>query len=118
MAKKFFVGKHSGEVVEVEARSLSGAMKKSGWAKEEIVSVSLVKPAPTRFCSLIEGGVKVVLEGGAEMSGEVEQINEAFKAMGYGAIKVRVNLMSQKPYVEAAGTPGYCSPASEAYWSM
>jgi hypothetical protein len=30
----------------------------------------------------------------------------------------RVNLMSGKTFTEARGTPGYCSPASEAYWSM
>jgi hypothetical protein len=30
----------------------------------------------------------------------------------------RVNLMSGKEFQEARGTPNYCSPASEAYWSM
>jgi hypothetical protein len=30
----------------------------------------------------------------------------------------RVNLMSGKEYQEPSNTPGYCSPASEAYWSM
>lgn len=30
----------------------------------------------------------------------------------------RVNLMSGKTYMEAENTPNYCSPASEAYWSM
>ena len=31
---------------------------------------------------------------------------------------VRVNLQSGKYFVEDADTPNYCSPASEAYWSM
>ena len=30
----------------------------------------------------------------------------------------RINLMTGKPYMEAEDTPRYCSPASEAYWSM
>ena len=30
----------------------------------------------------------------------------------------RVNLMSGQKYTEASNTPGYCSPSSEAYWSM
>jgi len=30
----------------------------------------------------------------------------------------RVNLMSGKTYLEPVNTPNYCSPASEAYWSM
>lgn len=30
----------------------------------------------------------------------------------------RVNLMTGKKYMEKSNTPNYCSPASEAYWSM
>ena len=30
----------------------------------------------------------------------------------------RINLMSGLPFEEAEDTPGFCSPASEAYWSM
>jgi len=30
----------------------------------------------------------------------------------------RVNLMSGKKYMEDVNTPRFCSPASEAYWSM
>ncbi len=30
----------------------------------------------------------------------------------------RTNLMSGKKYMEPSNTPNYCSPASEAYWSM
>ena len=30
----------------------------------------------------------------------------------------RTNLMSGKKYMESINTPGYMSPASEAYWSM
>lgn len=30
----------------------------------------------------------------------------------------RINLMTGQPYMEAEDTPNFCSPASEAYWSM
>jgi hypothetical protein len=30
----------------------------------------------------------------------------------------RVNMMSGKKYLEPSNTPNYCSPSSEAYWSM
>lgn len=30
----------------------------------------------------------------------------------------RTNLISGKTFMEASNTPGYCSPSSEAYWSM
>lgn len=30
----------------------------------------------------------------------------------------RVNLMTGKTFRESVNTPGYCSPSSEAYWSM
>lgn len=31
---------------------------------------------------------------------------------------LRVNLLTGKEYYEAVNTPNYCSPSSEAYWSM
>jgi hypothetical protein len=30
----------------------------------------------------------------------------------------KTNLLSGKEYQEASNTPGFCSPSSEAYWSM
>jgi hypothetical protein len=30
----------------------------------------------------------------------------------------KTNLMSGKKYMESVNTPNYCSPSSEAYWSM
>lgn len=30
----------------------------------------------------------------------------------------KTNLMTGKKYMESINTPNYCSPASEAYWSM
>lgn len=31
---------------------------------------------------------------------------------------IRTNLLSGKEYMESVNTPSYCSPSSEAYWSM
>lgn len=39
-------------------------------------------------------------------------------AQNIEAMVERVNLMSGKKYIESVNTPNYCSPASEAYWSM
>jgi hypothetical protein len=39
----------------------------------------------------------------------------------YGRIEgmvERTNLLSGQKYMEAVNTPSYCSPSSEAYWSM
>lgn len=42
-----------------------------------------------------------------------------FKAIKFPVKMVqRVNLMSGRTYWEAEDTPGFCSPSSEAYWSM
>ena len=119
MAKKFSVEHIEGETQIVEAKSLNGAIKKSGYDLKNVVSVGAVKPAPTSWCKLIEGKkIKVALPGGAEMIGSEEQVNTVFTLMGYGEIKIAINMMSQGAYIEAVGTPGYCSPSSEAYWSM
>jgi len=43
---------------------------------------------------------------------------EAFREEFPVKMVERVNIMSGKTYMEAENTPGYMSPASEAYWSM
>ena len=43
---------------------------------------------------------------------------EAFREEFPVKMVTRKNLMSGKEYQEAENTPGYLSPASEAYWSM
>lgn len=53
-------------------------------------------------------------------NGKVETFpsyKQAHQAWGAQMVE-RTNLMSGKPYMEALGTPRYCSPSSEAYWSM
>ena len=119
MASKFFVTKSGGEIIEVEARSLSGALKKGG---SEAIAVALVKPAPTSWCSLVEESiystVTIAFPWDGEMTASVEAANGMFAAMGYGPITIKTNMMSGKEYIEAVGTPRYCSPSSEAYWSM
>jgi hypothetical protein len=43
--------------------------------------------------------------------------NEEYEAE-YGVLVERENLMSGNKFLERRDTPGYLSPASEAYWSM
>jgi hypothetical protein len=43
---------------------------------------------------------------------------EAFREEHPVKMVTRRNMMSGKEYQEAENTPGYLSPASEAYWSM
>jgi hypothetical protein len=45
-------------------------------------------------------------------------LNEAEYEHTYGQMVQRTNIMSGKTYWERKDTPGYMSPASEAYWSM
>ena len=129
MAKvqKFLVGNWAGATAEVEARSLSGALKAAATCLgSAVASVSAVKPPPTSWCKVVcqsSNGigyeeVKVSFPGGGEMIGSVEAVNAIFAAMGYGAIKIARNMMSGQEYIEAVGAPSYCSPSSEAYWSM
>lgn len=45
--------------------------------------------------------------------------HDAVHVADYKPVMVeRHNLMSGLPYMEDINTPNYCSPASEAYWSM
>ena len=44
---------------------------------------------------------------------------ERYQALSGDTLQVtKTNLMSGQEYQEAKGTPNFCSPASEAYWSM
>jgi hypothetical protein len=43
---------------------------------------------------------------------------QAFREAHPVKMVTRINLMSGLPFEEAEDTPNFCSPASEAYWSM
>lgn len=50
-----------------------------------------------------------------------EEMSIASTADFYGGIEKQVektNLLSGEKYMESVNTPSYCSPSSEAYWSM
>lgn len=54
-------------------------------------------------------------------AGRVMQLEVADTVTYYNTIEqmvARVNLVSGQEYNESVNTPNYCSPASEAYWSM
>lgn len=80
-------------------------------------------PAPTNLCqiavsSTIGEGIAFYPKTGGEFVGTVDQVNALLAAMNYHPVAIRSNMMSGLRYIEAQGTPNYCSPASEAYWSM
>jgi hypothetical protein len=54
------------------------------------------------------------------VSGKVETFpshKQAVRAWGAQMVE-KTNLLSGKTYMESLDTPRYCSPSSEAYWSM
>jgi hypothetical protein len=68
------------------------------------------------------GAAKAAISKAAKL-GKIVASEYAVAESGYFAAKLdkmveRVNLMSGKPYMESVNCPNYCSPASEAYWSM
>lgn len=47
-----------------------------------------------------------------------EKRKQGFKVMVFETYVTRKNLMGGREYRERYDTPYYCSPSSEAYWSM
>jgi hypothetical protein len=64
-----------------------------------------------------DGTIVFDLPSGGTFTGNLWDVNALLMAMGYGKVAVRTNLMSRKEFIEAEGTPYYCSPSSETYWS-
>ncbi len=46
------------------------------------------------------------------------RVSEGFRYEIHETYVTRVNMMGGKEYQERYDTPRYCSPSSEAYWSM
>lgn len=75
---------------KIEATSMANAVKKSGWAKEEVVLVAALKPAPTSQCELFTSGkIAFYPETGGEIVGTEEQVNAVLAMMGYHGVRVR-----------------------------
>lgn len=50
---------------------------------------------------------------------DLHKTHSPVHAIDYKPVMVeRTNLMSGLSYMEDINTPGYCSPASESYWSL
>jgi len=102
-----------GELADLHAAHVAGYDVKS------------LKPAPTSRMELVGehpsplAHIVYRLESGGVFTGTVPEINALLLATGYARIAVRRNLMPPRAaFIEALGTPIYCSPASESYWSM
>jgi len=118
--------KETGEVLRTPARSV-------GMFVTNYKSLSAAKAALTRLGkkgklgALVEF-VKRTNKHGMEISDRVETpyVKEDFAVADVDTYREvfpvkmveKVNLMSGKKYMEADNTPGFMSPASEAYWSM
>ncbi len=114
--------KETGETLRARARSV-------GCYINNYKTESAAKAALTRLDKKGLLGQKVIISGlGSNGQGEVikHYVKDDFKVADVDTfrdefpIKMvdRVNLMSGKNYLEYENTPNYCSPASEAYWSM
>jgi hypothetical protein len=116
---KYRITCSSGAYKEIETRGgYATAVKKSGFSDCSIATVARMRVAPFLYQLKTEGMIEVTLDSGAVMIGSLEQINKTLSAMGYETVAIRANLRSGKKFIEAENTPGYLSPASEAYWSM
>lgn len=89
----------------------------------EVESTRIATPKPygkeTYATEAAAKAAKTRMEKGKRWAGKELVVAElsVYKLCVEKMVK-RVNLMSGKEYYESVNTPNYCSPASEAYWSM
>ena len=111
--------KHNGKVLSTRARS-------AGMFVRNYKSAPAAKAALTRIDK--KGGLGVEKTWNDEAKDydvrvwvkddfAVASVDEHEELFPVKMVK-RINMMSGKEYWEAENTPNYCSPASEAYWSM
>jgi len=89
-------------VYEVESTRIATEKR---WGKENYATEAAAKAAKTRMA-----------KKGKHPELAVADIN-TYRTSIEKQVK-RVNMMSGKEYYESVNTPNYCSPSSEAYWSM
>lgn len=82
------------------------------WGKESYKTEAAAKAARTRMLRKLKMG-KPIWKPEDLAVAEANHYSKNIEKM----VK-RVNMMSGKEYYESVNTPNYCSPASEAYWSM
>jgi hypothetical protein len=89
----------------------------------EVESTRIATPKPYgKEYYATEGAAKAAktrMEKGKRWAGKELAVAEAdmYRTLIAKMVK-KVNLMSGQEYWESVNTPNYCSPASEAYWSM
>ena len=111
--------KHNGKILSTRARS-------AGMFVRNYKTESAAKAALTRIDKKGGLGLEKTWNEDAQAYDVCEWIKDDFAVASVDKheelfpVKMveRVNLMSGKTYLEAENTPNYCSPASEAYWSM
>ena len=89
---------------------------KNHWLPSKYKTERAAKAQCTRLNREYTGYELVVVDGKDVVQWKVMSVAEYSKR----PVKMveRVNLMSGEKYMEAEDTPNFCSPASEAYWSM
>lgn len=119
MKKSYRVTHTSGafEVVETTG-GIAAAIGKSGFPRIAVVSAVQMHEPGMSWEYLGEGRMKLTFESGAVLAGTEEQVNPVIAVMGFKPLAIRRNIVGGLPYIEPKSTPGYLSPASEAYWSM
>ncbi len=89
----------------------------------EVESTRIATPKPYgKEYYATEGAAKAAktrMEKGKRWDGKQLEVAEitVYKTLIEKMVE-RTNLMSGKKYMESVNTPNYCSPSSEAYWSM
>jgi hypothetical protein len=85
------------------------------YGKESYQTEAAAKSARTR---LLRKGKRINGQHVVYKPEDLAVAEARFYAQNIEKMVERVNMMSGKKYIESINTPNYCSPASEAYWSM
>lgn len=118
MTKTFRVTHHSGAYDFVKTNGTAqAALKGSSFPLATITSVIEMREPGMAWLYLGEGQMELTFESGAKLTGTEEQVNFVLGTMGFEPLAIRRNLTNGAPFIEPKNTPGYLSPASEAYWS-
>lgn len=107
------------QVAKFEADKPLRADRAGGYAAFVVFYAdSKVKPAELkcdykRECDARRAAMRYTVQHGVAFA--YSSVSDYVKS---AKLVVRFNMMSGRPFLEAEGTPYYCSPSSETYWSM
>lgn len=88
-------------VYKIASTKIVGSRSTKHWKSEAAAKAHLTRMG--------KQGLDITLYGIAETNHYYANIEKKV---------TRVNMMTGQEYQESVNTPSYCSPASEAYWSM